>query len=278
MYLWRKVAAPPWLNAHEARLQTRSRGQLAIIAKPGAKRLQAEVACGSRAQAQHLLRDFGGRIEKLPRNWVRRFARQARIEPLKIGKRLVVVSSRSCGVRPARCAGALGKAPLLVIPTGPAFGTGNHPTTAMSLRLLEQITRGWKPGWSLVDLGTGSGILALAAKRFGAKRVLAVDLDPTAISTAKTNARLNKIDKVDFQLGDVRRWKPARKIGIVTANLFSEILIRIMPKLKRSNWLILSGVLRAQEKEFLRTLRRSKIDIVHVRRRGKWVAVLAKTI
>jgi len=252
MYLWRKVAAPPWLNAHEARLQARSLGHLAIIAKPGGKRLQMEIACGSQPQAQHLLRDFGGRIEKLPRNWWKRLERDGRSKPLKIGKRLVITA-------------------------GAAFGTGEHATTAMSLLLLEQLTSGWRAGWSLVDLGTGSGILALAAKCFGAKRVLAVDLDPTAISTAKTNARLNKIDKVDFQLGDVRRWKPARKIDIVTANLLSEILIQILPKLKRSNWLILSGVLRAQEKEFVRTLRRSKIDIVDVRRRGKWVAVLAKT-
>jgi len=271
MYLWRKVAAPPWLNAHEARLQARSLGHLAIIAKPGGKRLQMEIACGSQPQAQHLLRDFGGRIEKLPRNWWKRLERDGRSKPLKIGKRLVIIRSGDFQIAP------VWKPPLLVIPAGAAFGTGEHATTAMSLLLLEQLTSGWRAGWSLVDLGTGSGILALAAKCFGAKRVLAVDLDSTAISTAKTNARLNKIDKVDFQLGDVRRWKPARKIDIVTANLLSEILIQILPKLKRSNWLILSGVLRAQEKEFVRTLRRSKIDIVDVRRRGKWVAVLAKT-
>jgi len=272
MYLWRKVAAPRWVNANEARLQGRALGQLAVIAKPGGKRLQMEIACGSQPQAQHLLRDFGGRIEKLPLNWWKRLERDGRSKPLKIGKRLVITRSGRFQTAPA-----IWKSPLLVIPAGAAFGTGEHATTAMSLLLLEQLTSGWRAGWSLVDLGTGSGILALAAKYFGAKRVLAVDLDPTAISTAKTNARLNKIDKVDFQLGDVRRWKPARKIDIVTGNLLSEILIQILPKLKRSNWLILSGVLRAQEKEFVRTLRRSKIDIVDVRRRGKWVAVLAKT-
>jgi ribosomal protein L11 methylase PrmA len=104
-----------------------------------------------------------------------------------------------------------------------------------------------------------------------------IDVDPTAISTAKANAQLNKIDNIDFQLGDVRRWKPAGAIEIVTANLSSELLIQIVPKLKRSNWLMLSGVLRAQEQEFVCALRRHKIDIVEVRRRGKWIAVLAKT-
>jgi ribosomal protein L11 methyltransferase len=83
-----------------------------------------------------------------------------------------------------------------------------------------------------VDLGTGTGILALAPKRLGARRVAAIDVDPVAISTAKTNARLNKIDNVDFKLGDVRQWKPAGTIDIVTANLFGELLIEILPKTK----------------------------------------------
>lgn len=148
----------------------------------------------------------------------------------------------------------------------------------MSLRILEQLTRQRSAGWSIVDLGTGSGIFALAAKRFGARRVVGIDIDPVAISTAKANARLNKIDNIDFRVGDLRRWKPARKIDIVIANLFSELLIEILPKLKRSRWLILSGVLRAQEKEFVRDLRRNQIDIVELRRGGKWIAVLAKTI
>src|SRR5439155_21516425 len=136
-----------------------------------------------------------------------------------------------------------------------------HATTAMSLRLLEEVTRGTEPKF-VVDLGTGSGILALAAKCFGARRVVGIDIDPTAISTAKASAHLNKIDNIDFQLGDVRRWKPAGAIEFVTTNLSSELLIEILPKLKRSNWLMLSGVLLAQEKEFLCALRRNKIDNV----------------
>jgi ribosomal protein L11 methyltransferase len=156
----------------------------------------------------------------------------------------------------------------------------------MSLRLLEQVTRGWKPGWSMVDLGTGSGILALAAKCFGAKHVVAIDVDPIAIATATENARLNKIDNLDFQLADVRRWNvPARlalseveRVDIVTANLFSKLLIEVLPKVKRSRWLILSGALRGQEKELIRALQRNKVDIAQVRRRGKWIAILARQI
>jgi ribosomal protein L11 methyltransferase len=139
------------------------------------------------------------------------------------------------------------------------------------------VTRTRKPQF-VVDLGTVSGILALAASCFGAKRIVAIDIDPVAIATAETNARLNKIDNVNFQLRDVRRWNSGRRIDIVTANLFSELLIKLLPKLKRSSCLILSGVLRTQEKEFVRALRRHKIGPVEVRRCGKWIAVLAKNI
>ena len=167
----------------------------------------------------------------------------------------------------------------IVIPAGAAFGTGDHATTAMSLRLLEEVSRKLKPGWSLVDLGTGSGILALAAKRFDAQRVIAMDNDAQAIATARENARMNSIDHVYFRIGDVRRWRSARKVDIVTANLFSELLIEILPKLKRSlkhnGRMILSGVLRTQERELRRALRSQKVDIMKVRRRGKWVAMLA---
>jgi ribosomal protein L11 methyltransferase len=270
MYLWRKAADPCWLSAREEILEARARGALVVISRPGRKRLQLEIPCHSKRGSQRFIHEFGGWVEKLPRDWLKRFARKEKSKPLRIGKRLLVVHSLTKRE-------ADGFPYSLVVPPGAAFGTGEHATTAMSLRLLEEVTRKRKPR-SVVDLGTGSGILALAASRFGAQRVFAVDIDPIAIATAKTNARLNKIENVDFQLGDVRRWNPRRKIDIVTANLFSELLIRILPKLKRSCCLILAGVLRTQEKEFVRALRRHKISLVEVRRCGKWIAVLAKTI
>ena len=245
-----------------------------IVSRPARKRLQLEIAVTSPRSARALIEQFGGRTEKLPRDWLKRFTRREESKPLKIGRRLVI--SNMEGTLASRRSRHKGRCHILV-PASMAFGTGEHATTAMSLRLLEQLTREWKNSWSLVDLGTGSGILALAAKRLGAGRVAGVDIDPTAILTAKANARLNKINDVDFQLEDLRKRKPAYKIDIGTANLYSQLLIEILPALKRSRWLILSGILRTQEKEFVRALSRSKIDIVKVRRRGQWIAVLAKT-
>ncbi len=270
MYLWRRLAAPRWLIANEELLRSRVRDRLTVIERPGWNRALLEVACQSQKQARALVKEFDGRIERLPRDWLERLAKE-KSKPLRIGKRLVIMRAkekREAGSFPYR----------LVLPAGAAFGTGQHATTAMSLRLLEQVTRGWTSGWSLVDLGSGAGILALAAKRFGAKSVIGIDVDPIAIATAKQNARLNKIDNVDFRVADVRRWNCPHKIHIVTANLFSELLIEVLPKLKRSRWLILSGVLRGQEKELVRALRRNKIDIVRVRRRGKWIAILGRTV
>jgi len=273
MYLWRKIADPHWLSARENILQARSGGRLAIISRPGRKRRQLEIACTSRNDSRKLVEEFGGRTEKLPRNWLKRFACLHRSKPLKVGKRLVIAGKIDFQTPKAF---VLKKRRLLVIPASAAFGTGEHATTAMSLRLLERLTREWKNRWSLRDLGTGSGILALAAKRFGAERVVGIDVDPKAISVAKVNARLNKIDNVDFKLVDLRKWKFWAGRDIVAANLYSELLIEILPKLKRSNWLILSGVLRIHENKFFHALRRNKIEVVKVNRRGKWIAVLAK--
>jgi len=272
MHLWRKLAEPRWISAHENVLQTRFRGRLVIISGPRRKRLRLEIACPSRDESQKLIDEFGGQAEKWPRDWLKQFADLHKSKPLKIGKRLLISNARrTLAPRLSRDKGLA----RILIPASAAFGTGRHATTAMSLRLLERLTRKWKTGWSLFDLGTGSGILAFAAKTFGAGRVTGVDIDPKAISVAKANARLNKTDSVAFRLGDLHEWKPSGARDVVAANLYSELLVEILPKLKRCNWLILSGVLRTQEDKLLRVLRRNSIEIVNVKRRGKWMAVLA---
>jgi ribosomal protein L11 methyltransferase len=254
-------------------LQARSGGRLAIVSKPGRKRQQLEIACTSRNDSQKLVEEFGGHTEKLPRDWLARFARLHQSKPIKIGKRLVIAGKVDFQTPKAFMRN---KPSLLIIPASTAFGTGEHVTTAMSLRLLEQLTRQWKNRWSLADLGTGTGILALAANRFGAPSVVGIDEDARAISAAKANARLNEIDNVDFKLGDVRKWESWAGRDIVAANLYGELLIEILPKLRCARWLILSGLLRLHENRFFHVLRRNKIEIATIRHRGKWVAVLAK--
>jgi ribosomal protein L11 methyltransferase len=272
MFLWRKFAEPGWLEAHKELLQARSHGQLVIIRRSRRKRLQLEVVGRRRSDSAALLKEFGGRIEVLARNWLKRFA-HADSKPIKIGKRLII--SNVEGTLVSGISRHKDRS-FIIIPASLAFGTGEHSTTAMSLRLLEQLTRCWKPGWSLTDLGTGSGILALAAKCFGAGRVVGIDNDPAAISLAKSNARVNQIRGATFELGDVRKSKSAPKTDVITANLYSDLLIEILPKISLNNWLILSGVLVSQQDELVRALQRNHLDIINMKRRGKWMAFLAR--
>ena len=278
MYLWRRQASETWWRDNAEELRTVAGDRLAIIEQAGRRRLQFEVVSSSRVGLLNLAKQFGGRVEKLPRDWLKRFSRGQKTEPVRIGKRLIVLRSqkdREASSFPYN----------LIVPLGAAFGTGEHATTAMSLRMLEKLTRRWRPGWSIIDLGTGSGILTLAACLLGARRVIGIDNDPVAISTAKENARLNRIRAVQFRVSDVRRWRSPSKsflrrsgygdrVDIIIANLFSELLIEILPKLKVARWMILSGILRNQESDVTHALMRHKIDILQVRRRGKWVAIL----
>src|SRR5256885_3319396 len=203
MYLWRRPASQKWWSNNEERLRADAGDRLAIIEEAGRKRLQLEVSSKSRSDAQKLAKVFGGRVEKLPRDWLKRFSRARQTEPIKIGKRLLIMNVGGTSVSRFRVGRTESrpKGPShLFIPAGAAFGTGNHATTAMSLRMLEELTRRWRPGWSIVDLGTGSGILALAATRFEATHVIGIDDDPVAIATAKENARLNKVGGVGFRV------------------------------------------------------------------------------
>ena len=291
MHLWRKSASNKWWCANESGLRAGAGERLVVIERPQRKRLQLEIASRSRLDLENLAKQFGGSVQKLRRDWLKRSLHQ-KTNPIKVGKK------------------------RLTIPAAAAFGTGEHATTAMCLKMLERVMHFWgtqapspanaspartcgaspqsltgklrsrgrdrqhaRRVWSpeiVIDLGTGSGILALAAQCLGARRAIGIDNDPIAIRTAKQNARLNKIRGVEFRLVDVRRWKLPAKVEVVTANLFSELLIAILPKLKRARWLILSGILRGQERNVRRAFTGNNIDITEVRRRGKWVAMLAR--
>jgi ribosomal protein L11 methyltransferase len=181
---------------------------------------------------------------------------------------LEIVSERSQSPRPQ-----------LIIPAAGAFGTGEHATTAMSLRLLERTTRSCAPGWRMLDAGTGTGILALAGVRFGAGLVLGLDNDPRAVAHARSNARLNHIHAAQFVRADVLGWRPNRRYDYITANLFSELLIAVLPIFRRAlranGRMIASGILREQAPAVIRALGRTGFCLEAKRRRGKWVALLA---
>jgi ribosomal protein L11 methyltransferase len=271
MFVWQKRASSIWLAANERALAEAAGPKLAIIASLLRKTVMAEVADVTLRNLKQLQRRFGGKIALLPRDWLKQFEEQGLRRPIRLGRRLKIVDAPAYPRSLDQ---------TLVIPAAAAFGTGDHATTAMSLRLLEQVSRSWKAGWSMLDLGTGSGILVLAAKMFGAKHALGIDVDATAVSTAKENARMNNISGIEFRLGDARRLKATRQFEAVAANLFSELLIEILPRiarsLKRTGFAVLSGILRNQEGDVVQALRATCLQKRIVRRRGKWVAILAQ--
>ena len=270
MYIWRKRANTDWVQRQSDDLQFRFGSALAVTELAGKTGALVEVSCGKRSEALRLQREFGWTIERLRPDWLDEFTKRTPAKPLRIGSRLIVTrASRTAEHGPS----------TIVIPAESAFGTGEHATTAMCLRMLERVTRKRPAGWSMLDAGTGSGILAIAAARFGAKRVVAIENDPMASAVAQRNARANEVHNIEFRTGDALDQRFRGKFDIITANLYSEILIAALEGWSRflagDGCLILSGILRAQERSVIAALRRNKFALDASKRRGKWVALLA---
>jgi len=139
---------------------------------------------------------------------------------------------------------------VLVLDPGMAFGTGIHPTTRLSLYQIEKLVR---PGQSLFDVGTGSGILAVAAMRVGASPVDAVDIEPLSIRVAKGNLDLNEAgSKITLDVGSAD-WASGRTYDVVVANIIARVLISIADDLKaatkQGGMLLLSGIIEPKEAE-----------------------------
>ncbi|MFN2477432.1 MAG: 50S ribosomal protein L11 methyltransferase [Chthoniobacterales bacterium] len=273
-FIWRKRASREWLAANEWAVTEATSGSFAVIENPRQTRLLLEAFCPRLEIAEKLQAQFGGSSKRLRADWEQQALATSAIKPLRIGRRLIVASDpadlRDCD------AGT-----TLIVAAGVGFGTGGHATTAMSLRMLERITRQMSPGWRMFDAGTGSGILALAGCRFEASEVVAVENDPLALATAKANARRNKIRGVKFILGDATTAQ-AGTFDIITANLYSELLAIALPRwrknLKDGARIIISGIMGTQEGDILRVLRANRYGVEETRRRGKWIALLCRPV
>jgi ribosomal protein L11 methyltransferase len=167
----------------------------------------------------------------------------------------------------------------IYIPANLAFGTGEHATTAGCLRLLVDIAP--KTGdWEFLDAGTGTGILAIAAFRLGASRIMAFDFDATAIRVAKTNAQLNKAEGLKLFRADVLDYSPDGRFDVVTANLYGDLFRKAASKLwaaiKPEGRLIISGLMRDQVEQATEKIDKLRGQIEIKRTRGKWVTMLAR--
>ena len=157
-----------------------------------------------------------------------------------------------------------------------AFGTGLHPTTALSIEALDDILRR-DPAVSVLDVGTGSGVLALAALRLGAREVLAIDIDDEALRVAAENARINGLD----DRMRLARGGPETITGtwpVVVANILAAPLVEMAPVLGRRighhGSLVLSGIPESAVGDVDRAYRHISMRRVETKARGGWVALV----
>ena len=179
------------------------------------------------------------RVEPLEdRDWTREWLKD--FKPMRFGQRLWVCPTGYVPPEPS--------AVNLLLDPGLAFGTGTHATTALCLDWLDGATL---TGLDVIDYGCGSGILAIAAARLGAKRVRAVDNDPQALIATRDNAARNGVE----ELIDVSAPEslPAGKADVLLANILAGPLMQLAPRLaslvKPAGALVLSGILESQEAE-----------------------------
>ncbi|MGG1520193.1 50S ribosomal protein L11 methyltransferase [Paenibacillus oryzisoli] len=179
---------------------------------------------------------------------------------------------------------------ILELDPGMAFGTGTHATTALCLRTLEKVL---KSGDDVIDVGTGSGILAIAAAKLGAKHVLAVDLDPVAVDSANENTVQNHLqDLITVKQSDLlgvlkeSETDSASQLGVtipvqlVVANILAEVIVTFVSDvyevLEQGGYYITSGIITEKEELVEKALVAAQFTIVEKNYENNWVVIVAR--
>ncbi|ASG81138.1 MULTISPECIES: 50S ribosomal protein L11 methyltransferase [Lactiplantibacillus] len=165
---------------------------------------------------------------------------------------------------------------VLRLDPGRAFGTGTHPTTKLCLQALETVING---GEHLIDVGTGSGVLSIAAKAMGVGAVEAYDLDDVAVASAQTNLDLNPVAKdVKVAANDLLAGIDTQA-DIIVANILAEIIIPLVPQarqnLKRGGYFITSGIIDDKFQTVLTALTDAGFQIAQHTQMGDWHGIVA---
>jgi ribosomal protein L11 methyltransferase len=242
--------------------------------KPDTRKFKAEIAAGLKNISECGLKIGTGssEIAKVKReDWAESWKRH--FHPLEIGAALLVKPSW-IKQRPKK-----GQAVVILDP-GLSFGTGQHPTTSFCLSEIVRMARAnARPtkAMSFLDIGTGSGILAISAAKLGFQPVHAFDFDPESVRVAKENTRKNRVDaKIKLTRGDVTKLpqKPARQYDLVCANLISNLLIaerrRIVNRLKPGGTLVLAGILAVEFAEVEQAFADMKLRLTAKRVENEW--------
>ena len=276
MWVWSKLSATRWEDAWEERFHGNPNAVLTRL--KGGKSLRVDVYCAQRQEADEIAEQFGGSVRELAdKNWVALNAEAG--PPIKIRDALVITEERKAsGLRELQ---RKFKGRVVVsIPPEMAFGTGDHPTTAACLRFLVDEAKSRKgQRWRMLDLGTGSGVLAIAANLLGAEDCEAIDYDPNAVAVAEHNVDRNGAAGVRVSEADILQWSPRRAYELVAANLFAGVLREAFPRIRQAlapgAHVIVSGVLKDQWPDTRAAALAAGLEILQGREKGKWVSALA---
>lgn len=277
MYLWHKTAAAEHEELWQERLQHVAGAVISAAFRAG--RIAVDVYTEQAEEALILQACYGGEVSQLPdTDWVAATAPE-NTPPLMIRDRIVISASSKAEVL-AELRAKYPKRIVLSFPAEQAFGTGNHATTSTCLRLLCDYVGSTLKGreWTLADIGCGTGVLALAGLKLGAKAAISFDFDPKAVEVARRNIDRNGgAANLDLFQADVFEWAPkaGEQADVVLANLFSTVLQKAFPRLKvamkADGILIISGILNTQADETLAAARAAGLAVQKTVLRGKWM-------
>ena len=166
---------------------------------------------------------------------------------------------------------------VIEIDPGMAFGSGTHETTGMCLELLEEAVHG---GERVIDVGTGSGILAIGAALLGAKDVLAIDIDPTAVKVARENVAHNHLEQTVTTLEGNLLEKVDAQCEVCVANIIADVICMFAAPLNEhivpGGLFICSGIIKEREQDVTDALLAAHYTILEIRRKGEWVAMISR--
>ncbi|MFJ7927882.1 50S ribosomal protein L11 methyltransferase [Peribacillus sp. NPDC096622] len=166
---------------------------------------------------------------------------------------------------------------IIELDPGMAFGTGTHPTTVMCIQALERTV---SPGDLVVDVGTGSGVLSIAAALLDAKRIQSLDLDEVAVQSAKQNVEINNVqDKVSVSQGNLLDGVN-EQADIVVANILAEVIMRftddVAKVVKPGGHFIASGIIQTKKQDVKEAIIASGFTVEETILMEDWVAIIAK--